>query len=723
MFKMFDAVRRKINTLFFATIVVERPQEIGLPMPAPLPAIAQEPKINESEKKEISDIHAVNLTDEKEAAEAETQASSKQQDNTETILFSAEKTFETEAIQQLEQARQMCISRKTHYEKCKEYYQKASLSELRTFYLRFTSINPSTFSETTCRDELCNMYLAYHISLYEKAIQYIEAGKIDFVYMILKMALAHDPYKQKIKRNKTARKEKERYFYNAIIGLVTPFISRSAYMVLKKGYIVFDSHGIGKNYMKLLHEEVGEFSKKLSAVHDCFKVIYNGQALHLRSKRHELFLTVEKPKYFQSLEQLKTDITAQYTRYCSEQSNIHTFDDHMTTIFAMYDLYLKVRKTTKPMRDTLKKLKKEADYHQICYKVSTKEHPSIVNHIQQIRPRYFSIIDKIKELLPHLDQTRQAFYETIEQDLFTHLANATYFSRTIVDRVSQLRTLLEQSPSDENDTQCGYFVYCIEKNIAFCKQIIKVFNVAIDDINNILAKEQPQSKTVFFAAPAEKTSAETPQPSKKTRAKPQEQKPKILTLEEWKAECQAQREKGIVEKDKRRRAAGEASILAINEANLAKKMKTLTDEDIKIREERVMGFLSSSMVRTDDIKTAFEAIFSDEFGHQELMALVKILKDNGENIDIIRPEGGSSHYTIKIRGSITFFEDEERGSSFDESGKAFTPHAKNKRSLPNAKYFPRHIMESIQSVFCRAGYTPTALGVQAPARFDVSKYR
>lgn len=208
--------------------------------------------------------------------------------------------------------------------------------------------------------------------------------------------------------------------------------------------------------------------------------------------------------------------------------------------------------------------------------------------------------------------------------------------------------------------------------------------------------------------------------------------PRSEDFDDWEKRLQELRSQHTRASQEKREALIAKAKQEVNEKSLVAKMRELSEGELKKREER-----TSKVVKNDSsIIALFQALYDFKFGYNDLNNLIKALKDKGEDIFLEHPSSGSTHFTIRIWIHVEMFtedadnlelkemaESQTTQKPVTESGHAFVPHAQLLKKLKNSQYYPDHIIENIQRVFFRSGYTPTALGIEASKKCDVSKFQ
>lgn len=651
-------------------------------------------------------------------------------------------------IDKVQQALQTCIARKKYYEQAIEYYKKAPFSEVIHYFKKHYLVYKIQHSEKEYRDALHHLFTK-RLSTYDFIIKFLEKFSIDESYLYARIEAFLQYYNVREKKDRKKEKAKlkptekwgksERFFFTSIMELLKPYISKELDILLKKGWISFEPNlGVGKDFLLLGKEEIIAPYVNLTQTFDNSVNQQTGFFL-LGNIRGEYFIKTQIPL----LEALRKQAEDKNTELCAKMGPYANYDARILVqqVMEFRALYIQIRKIMKPIRDRKKSMLIELEY--------AKEYDRILNQVEAMR-KLVAVIDNKKISIQNEDSAAPMDPANKKTILLNQIDQKIIQAKMrwikIVSDFEQLEivvgdlffgnTLTDESFMDS----VRYHLYEFNQ----LKEALKIETQIYSELTRArtLAEKEVESTAATVTVTDTPSSAKAlsksepkPEPNKeyepKTSTKP---KDKTLSRAEWLLKVEEGRKQRLLEKKRKLQALVGPAIDEIRASNLLKKMRVLSEGDLKKRSERIQ-----TMGLSQNIKTSFENLYTYKFCHNDLVSLIKALKEKGENIELQYPSGGSSHYTIKIGLVLGYYEelDEEESNSNNsppvsatsssatstvvESGKAFTPH-KNK-AQKNSKCFAKFIVENIQSVFWRAGYTPEALGLTLSQEFDFSKFR
>lgn len=673
----------------------------------------------------------------------------------------ADREVEHIVVNKIQQALQICIARKKYYEQAIEHYKKAPFSEIINYYKKHYLLSQIKHPEKVYRTNLNDIFTA-RISAYDFIIKFLERFSIDEAYLYARIEAFLQDYnlrekkvrkKEKKKLQLTEKSEKsENFFLIDIMNLLRPYVSQELDAMLKKELIIFTPRlGVGKDFLLLGRQEIIAPHANLINTFDTTIIEETGICL-LGDIRGKYFTKTQIPL----LDALKQQASKKNSDSSKKMEFYEEYDTNILVqqIMEYRELYIKIRQIMKPIRDRHKSMLIELEY--------ANEYNKIMEQVEAINNLFVASANKYllakKEDLRNgtgsknkqndlLDQIDQKLIQVKIRStkLFSELEKlALFVADLFFGNTSTDRTFMET---------VRYHLYELNQ----LKEALKTEAQLYSELMQARAQVQKDAEALVTAAANPPASKEPSKPNGNTenfKAEPKpgskkEDKPKVtlktndktLTKEEWLLKVEEGRKQRLLEKKQKMQTF---AAFAINEAranNLLKKMRMLSEQEIKRREERI-----KIMGLSDNIKKCFEKLYTYQFCHDDLVNLIRVLKENGEAIELSYPSGGSAHYTIKIGLVLGYYEeqDEEESNSASstpataatgaagagagntaakttvvETGKAFTPH-KNK-ALKNSKCFAKFIIENIQSVFWRAGYTPHALGLKLSEEFYFPK--
>jgi len=196
---------------------------------------------------------------------------------------------------------------------------------------------------------------------------------------------------------------------------------------------------------------------------------------------------------------------------------------------------------------------------------------------------------------------------------------------------------------------------------------------------------------------------------------------KIMTQQTWQQECAEKKEANDKQRQEKRQLSALSAIQAANEQiELLRQQSLISEADLEQRS----NWVQKQDIVDENIRDLFKRLYAYNIGEENLKNLIHALQKKRVKISYSSPGSGGSHYTVKFNGGCAIVdgseEEPEELSGFMETSKAFAPHADAIRK--GKKLFDKHIVDSLQRMFIRAGYTPQALGIEPDKKFNIRNF-